>query len=122
MEIKTDDGMISGSFDTTVSTGAAWRVEKRDEDLIGAYNGGNASHVNGDDGDLNYDRGLISQLSRVTHELDLNYRNFGFFGRMNYRATPGRRPARTWISLTPISTGTSTLIIARSTCVWATRY
>lgn len=84
MEIKTDDGMISGSFDTTVSTGAAWRVEKRDEDLIGAYNGGNASHVNGDDGDLNYDRGIISQLSRVTHELDLNYRNFGFFGRMNY--------------------------------------
>ena len=84
MEIKTDDDMISGSFDTTVSTGAAWRVEKRDEDLVGAYNGGNASHVNGDDGDLNYDRGVISQLSRVTHELDLNYRNFSFFGRMNY--------------------------------------
>ncbi len=84
MEIKTENDVISGSFDTTVSTGAAWRVEKRDEDLIGAYNGGNASHVNGDDGDLNYDRGVISQLSRVTHELDLNYRNFSFFGRMNY--------------------------------------
>ena len=84
VEIKMDDGAISGSFDTTVSTGASWRVEKRDEDLIGIYNGGNASHVNSDDGDLNYDRGIISQLSKVTHELDLNYRNFGFFGRMNY--------------------------------------
>lgn len=84
MEIKTDDGVVSGSFDTTVSTGAAWRVEKRDEDLVGVYNGGNTSHVNGDDGDLNYDRGVISQLSKVTHELDLNYRNFSFFGRMNY--------------------------------------
>jgi len=84
MEIETSNGMVSGSFDTTVSTGAAWRVEKRDEDLVGVYNGGNASHVNGDDGDLNYDRGVISQLSRVTHELDLNYLNFSFFGRMNY--------------------------------------
>lgn len=84
LEFKTDEGAISGSFDTTVSTGAAWRVEKRDEDLIGIYNGGNASHVNADDGDLNYDRGVISQLSKVTHELDLNYRNFSFFGRMNY--------------------------------------
>ncbi len=59
MEIETGNGAVSGSFDTTVSTGAAWRVEKRDEDLIGMYNGGNASHVNGDDGDLNYDRGVI---------------------------------------------------------------
>lgn len=84
LDLKTSDGVSFGSFDTTVSTGAAWRVEKRDKDLIGVPNGGNASSVNGDDGDLNYGRGVISQLSKVTHELDLNYRNFGFFGRMNY--------------------------------------
>ncbi len=84
LDLKTSDGLSFGSFDTTVSTGAAWRVEKRDEDLIGVSNGGNASGVNGDDGDLNYGRGVISQLTKVTHELDLNYRNFGFFGRMNY--------------------------------------
>ena len=84
LEFKTDGGTVSGSFDTTISTGASWRVEERDEDLIGIYNGGNASHVNGDDGNLNFDRGIVSQLSKVTHELDLNYRNFSFFGRMNY--------------------------------------
>lgn len=84
LEFKTDGGAVSGSFDTTISMGAAWRVENRDEDLVGIFNGGNASHVNGDDGDLNYDRGIISQVSKVTHELDVNYRNFSFFGRVNY--------------------------------------
>ncbi len=84
LEIDIGGGEISGSFDTTISAGASWRVEKRDKDLIGLYNGGNNYHVNGDDGNLNYDRGLVSQVTKVLHELDLNYRNFGFFGRVHY--------------------------------------
>ncbi len=84
LEFKTPQGAVTGSFDTTISTGAAWRVEKRDEDLVGIFNGGNAPHVNGDDGNLNYERGFISQVSKVIHELELNYQNFTFFGRVNY--------------------------------------
>ena len=59
LEFKTSGGTLSGGFDTTISTGAAWRVEERDEDLVGSYNGGKAPHVNGDDGNLNYDRGIV---------------------------------------------------------------
>ena len=84
LDFKTSGGTLSGGFDTTISTGAAWRVEERDEDLVGSYNGGKAPHVNGDDGNLNYDRGIVSQVSKVIHELDLHYLNYSFFGRMNY--------------------------------------
>jgi len=49
------NGEVSGSFDTTVSVGAAWRVEKRDRSLVGIANGGTARSVNEDNGDLNYE-------------------------------------------------------------------
>ena len=48
-------------------------------------NGGRANSINVDDGDLNFDKGDLTSLSaKVTHELDLNWRNFGFFGRVFY--------------------------------------
>jgi len=76
---------IKGSFDTTISLGAAWRVTGRDPALIGISNGGTSRSVNDDDGDLNYDSGdVFSTLFKVTHELDLKYRNFGFFARLLY--------------------------------------
>lgn len=84
LEIRTSGGMLTGNFDTTLSVGAAWRVESRDADLIGVSHGGRRSHVNGDDGNSNYDTGFISQLAKVTHEVDLNCKNFGLFVRGNY--------------------------------------
>jgi hypothetical protein len=84
LEIKVGEGVLTGSFDTTVSVGAAWRVEGRDKDFIGVSNGGRSLSVNGDDGNLNYGKGFVSQIAKVTHELELNYRNYGLFVRGNY--------------------------------------
>ncbi len=72
---------LHGYFDTTLSYGASWRLQKRSPALVGVSNGGLGSN-NGDDGNLNYERGeLIASLLKSTHELDLNYEKFGFFGR-----------------------------------------
>ncbi len=66
-------------LDTTLSYGLQWRVQKRDKDLIGIANGGNAFSVNGDDGNLNYHRGLVSNVGRITSELEVRSRYAGAF-------------------------------------------
>lgn len=82
--VSFNRGELSGSFDTTVTLGALFRVQSPDEDLIGVANGGRANSINGDNGDLNYGKGLISAAGRVTHELKLNYGNLGAFVRGTY--------------------------------------
>jgi len=85
IELRSDEAGIVGNLDTTVTLGASLRVQDRDEDLIGVVNGGHANSINVDDGNLNFDKGDLTSLSaKVTHELDLNWRNFGFFGRVIY--------------------------------------
>ena len=74
-------GDLNGSFDTTVSYGQTHRVQSRSSELIGRANGGTAYSVNGDDGDLNYDEGMISSTMKFTSELELRYKNFGAFAR-----------------------------------------
>lgn len=81
-------GDLQGSFDSTLSYGAAWRVSDRDADLIGiansGFNGGEgrAYSLNFDDGNLNYDKGdLINNTAKITSELALQYNNFGLFVR-----------------------------------------
>ncbi len=76
-----DYGDVEGSFDTTVSFGQSYRIQSRASNLVGISNGGTAFSVNGDDGNLNYDTGIISSILRFTSELELNYRNFGSFVR-----------------------------------------
>lgn len=90
---------ISGSFDTTLAWGQNYRVSDRDPDLIGLANGGNAFSVNADDGNLNYDTGLISNVLLFTSELEASYKNFGLFVRgtgfrdtSNYRGSTERIP------------------------------
>lgn len=76
---------VQGNLDSTVSYGAQWRVDQRDPSLIGIANGGTARSVNGDDGDLNYHNGeLVSSLLRLNSELQLKYKNYGFFTRGSY--------------------------------------
>lgn len=82
--VQFQSGELQGSFDTTVSAGVAWRVENRDPGLIGVANGGRAFSVNGDNGNLNYDKGLISSAVKVTHDIELKYRQFGAFARIFY--------------------------------------
>ncbi|MFK5927466.1 MAG: DUF1302 domain-containing protein, partial [Desulfuromusa sp.] len=75
-------GDFTGSLDSTLSYGLAWRMEDQDPDIVGLANGGNAFSVNIDDGDLNYDKGdLINNTAKVTSELALQYKNFGLFVR-----------------------------------------
>ena len=91
-------GELTGSFDTTISYGAAWRAGDLDEDNIGkaAINplnflldnaGRRASpgrwSVNNDDGNRNYPDGgdLVSNTIKFTSELDLRYKNYGAFTR-----------------------------------------
>ena len=82
--LEFDFGEVSGNFDTTFTYGLSFRVADRDNDLVGIANGGNRFSVNGDDGNLNYDKGLISNTLRGTHELLLDYNGFGFFARGTY--------------------------------------
>lgn len=87
-----------GSFDSTISYGISYRVEDRDENLIGKYNNdpvgifpGNgitpvgAWSNNIDDGNLNFDTGIFSNVLKGTHELDFQYAGkFGVFARATW--------------------------------------
>jgi len=103
VEISTDNW--TGSWDTTVSFGSSWRVEERDLKRIGHTNIIELEHVpdpndpndlpnyglidysrggwsnNGDDGNLNFDKGdAFSTAIKFTTEIGLQHNNgFGFF-------------------------------------------
>ena len=68
-------GELYLSLDTTLSHGLTFRIQEQDDLLT--------SDVNGNDGNLNYSRGLVSNTSKFTSDLDLGYRNFGAFLRIN---------------------------------------
>jgi hypothetical protein len=56
-------------------------MQGRNQDLVGIANGGTLPSVNGDDGDLNQDPGLVSNMVRTTGEVTLRWRNFGAYVR-----------------------------------------
>ncbi|CAM3635905.1 DUF1302 domain-containing protein [Parendozoicomonas haliclonae] len=72
IEFDLMDGEVAGSLDTTVSYGAMWRVQGQDKDNDG---------INGNDGNRNYDTGLVSQVYKVTSDLSLSWENYGLFAR-----------------------------------------
>ena len=82
--VQFNRGELSGSFDTTITLGALFRIQDQDPDLIGRANVGRGNSINGDNGNLNYDKGLVALSGRVTHELKLNYGNIGAFTRATY--------------------------------------
>ncbi len=67
------DGDFQGSLNTTVSHGMTYRVEKRNDEL--------AADTNGNDGNLNYDRGVVSNVSKFVTDLDISQDNYGLFVR-----------------------------------------
>ena len=73
--IDLSEGDLRLSLDTTLSHGLTFRVQDQDDLLIG--------DVNGNDGDLNYGPGLVSNTSKFTTDFDLGYHNFGAFLRLN---------------------------------------
>ena len=62
--------------DTTLSAGAQWRTESRDKDL--AFNEG---ALNFNDGNNNFDPGLVSNNLKVIFEVGGEYRDVSFFVR-----------------------------------------
>jgi hypothetical protein len=105
---------IEGTLNTSLVAGANWRAQERSTHLVGKANnnpdlcgganqscqavfrdqvhpsqalaaGVGQSSINGDDGNLNYNKGdLISGLVRVNQDLKLSYGDFGFFAKTLY--------------------------------------
>ncbi len=82
-------GDLKGSFDSTFSAGAAYRLGDPAADLYATtatFGGvpGTAQSVNVDDGNLNYGRGFSSLVLKGTHDLELKYGNLAAFFRTTY--------------------------------------
>ncbi|WPH12815.1 DUF1302 domain-containing protein [Variovorax paradoxus] len=81
-------------WDNTVKYSAAWRLAKPSPALSGPAN------PNGDDGDLNFAKGMVSNRVDLLSEFDLSYRDFGFrasatawFDELYRRGTDNTSPA-----------------------------
>ncbi len=68
-------------LDSTISYGLMWRVENRDKDILGLTKGGTKHSNNYDDGNMNYDTGLISNALKITSDLDIDAGWIGAFVR-----------------------------------------
>ncbi len=77
-------GDLTGNFDTTVSAGILYRLSAADRDYYGTANGGLQNSVNADDGNLNYDSGVVSTLFKASHDLQLKWNNASIFARGYY--------------------------------------
>ncbi len=78
-------GEIEGQFDSSMSVGASWAMDKPDMDLVGEANGGTGYTQTGDDGRLNFKRGeTFSKIFKGVHDLELRYRDSGAFVRGKY--------------------------------------
>lgn len=70
MELSFADGEIQGALDTTISYGQMWRVQGRDK---------TNDDININDGNRNFDTGLVSEVYKLTSDLELSYKNYGLF-------------------------------------------
>ncbi|NYZ69178.1 DUF1302 domain-containing protein [Endozoicomonas sp. SM1973] len=75
VEFELMDGDVTGSLDTTLSYGAMWRVEGRDTRKYAGADKPTHDDVNTNDGNRNYDTGLVSNTYKITSELEINYAN-----------------------------------------------
>ncbi|MDE0173333.1 MAG: DUF1302 domain-containing protein [Defluviicoccus sp.] len=71
--VEFGNGGYRGSVDTTISQGVTFRVEERDRALAGK--------TNSNDGNLNYDRGIVANTSKFTTDIDFRTDRFGAFVR-----------------------------------------
>ena len=84
--VSFSNGGLTGSFDSTLSFGALYRLHDpspANYGLANTFNGvpGQQNSVNTDDGNLNYGKGWVSEIFKGTHELELKYGNFGALAR-----------------------------------------
>ena len=74
-------GNVEGLFDLTAAYGVGVRVEDVNKDIVAIASGGTRASANNDDGDLNYDKGIISNAARLDADLTLVWRQFGAYVR-----------------------------------------
>jgi hypothetical protein len=77
-------GDITGTFDSTFSAGLLYRVNPPDRAYYGTANGGLQNSVNTDDGNLNFDSGVVSSLFKGSHDLQLKWNDVSVFARGYY--------------------------------------
>src|SRR5690606_19532350 len=70
VEFSFSEGEVTGSLDTTLSYGQMYRVQGRDK---------SNDDTNGNDGNRNFDTGLVSEVFKITSDLEVNYQNYGAF-------------------------------------------
>ena len=112
-EVGDGDYSVGGVLNTTVTVGAAWRMQNRASDLVGKSNlnpdvcaqvqscqgvfkdqtapartlaaAPGQFSLNADDGNLNYNRhDLVQGVGKITQDIKLTFGNFEFFGRWLY--------------------------------------
>ncbi len=74
-------GPVEGFLDMTASYGLVYRLDDADEKFVGGGNGGRANSADIDDGTLNYDTGLTSNMVSLAAELDAQWGPVGVFAR-----------------------------------------
>ena len=74
-------GNVEGLFDLTAAYGLGVRTEGVNKDIVAIVNGGTRTSANNDDGDLNYDRGIISNAVQLDADLTLVWKQFGAYVR-----------------------------------------
>ncbi|MFP6848584.1 MAG: DUF1302 domain-containing protein [Pseudomonas sp.] len=72
VEFSFADNEISGSIDSTVSYGQLWRVQGQDK---------TNDDINTNDGNRNFDTGLVSEVFKITTDMEARYQNYGVFVR-----------------------------------------
>jgi len=72
VEFSFADDEVTGSVDSTVSYGQLWRVQGRDK---------TNDDINANDGNRNFDTGLVSEVFKITTDAEAKYQNYGVFVR-----------------------------------------
>lgn len=81
VDFANSSGTVTGSWDTTLSYGQAWRIQDPDCNLIATADGGCGRSPNIDDGNLNYRDDLFSRAFKAVTEVSVQRGNFGAFVR-----------------------------------------
>jgi hypothetical protein len=81
VDFANSSGTVTGSWDTSLSYGQAWRLEDPDCHLIATADGGCGRSPNIDDGNLNYRDDLFSRAFKAVTEVSVQSGNFGAFVR-----------------------------------------
>jgi len=74
-------GELEGIVNLELSYGLMFRTAGRDSDLIAGVDGGDSLSANSDDGDLNYDKGITSNMLQASAEVAMRWRWLGAYAR-----------------------------------------